>query len=117
MSFDFVNNGNYRNTGMFGAPVPNNSVPVDGYGIPIQQYQQPVQQQPINYNFGNGAQQQQQQRPMIDPRLYDTPNIVTNNNSFRFSVKDDNNSRVVSDIHVDEPITPETRRRGNLVQL
>lgn len=112
MSFDFVNSNGYRNTGNFGAPVPNSSI-MDGYGIPIQQNQQPVQQQPINYNFNQGQQQQVQQRQFVDPRVYDTPNIVVgNNNAFKFSVKEDPNSRVNTDIHVDEQIIPESRRRG-----
>ena len=117
MSFDFVNNGNYRNTSQgFGAPVPN-SVIADAYGIPIQQNQQPMQQQPINYNFGSNGMQQTQVinnpnvRPMVDPRLYDTPNITTNNTAFKFSVKDDPTNMVNTDIHVDEQIIPESRRR------
>ena len=50
MSFDFVNNGNYRNPGLnsqFGAPVPNQNI-INGYGIPTQvqqNIQQPQQQQ------------------------------------------------------------------------
>ena len=120
MSFDFVNNGNFRNTGNsgFGAPVPNSAV-LNGFGIPtgnnVVNGQEIIQQQqPINYNFPNNGRnvQPQQQRQFIDPRLYDTPEIVTNNSTFKFSVKDDPNQTTSSDIHVDEQVIPDAKRRG-----
>ena len=111
MSFDFINSNGYRNTGNFGAPVPNNAI-LDGYGIPIQQDNKPVQQNPISFNFQNNNQQiPNNTRPAVDPRLYDTPKIVTDNSSFKFTVKD-NNSHSNTDIKLDEQIIPESRRRG-----
>ena len=74
MSFDFVNSNGYRNTGNYGAPVPNSAV-MDGYGIPIQQNNRVVQQQPIPFNFGNQQPMNPQQRPMVDPRAFETPTI------------------------------------------
>ena len=116
MSFEFVDNRNYRNPSNngFGAPVPNNAI-MDGYGIPVNTgYNQPQQQQPINYNFGPTQQQTQvvNQRPYVDPRMYDTPTITTNNSSFKFNIKSDPNQVTSSDIHVDEPIVPDSRKRG-----
>jgi len=108
MSFDFVNNANYRNPGNtsgLGAPTPNQNI-MSGYGIPTQRQQ--VVQQPQYQQIP----QQQIQRQFVDPRVYDTPNIVTNNNSFKFSVKNDPNQTSSTDIHVDEQIIPEARKRG-----
>ena len=113
MSFDFVNSNGYRNTNDgYGAPVPNNAI-LDGYGIPIQQDSRPVQQNPIPFNFQNSNNNHQviNRKPAVDPRVYDTPTIVTNNSSFKFTVKDGSNNSN-TDIRVDDQIIPESRRRG-----
>lgn len=114
MSFDFVNGDRYRNPGVsngFGVPVPNRAI-MDGYGIPVNST--PQQQQPIDYNFNQGNQQPSQivnKRPYVDPRMFETPNIVTDNNSFKFAVKEDPNVKTSSDIPIDEPIS-ETKKKG-----
>lgn len=111
MSFDFINNGNYQNPSTynnFGAPVPRQNN-LSAYGIP----NAPVQQQPTQVVNNNGqVQPQYAQRPYVDPRVYETPKIVSNNNSaFSFSIKQPNQPST-GDVHVDEVITPESRRRG-----
>ncbi len=104
MSFDFINNGNYRNpsnSNGFGAPVPNNNI-MAGYGLQskiVNQGPQPV----ANGNIPN--------KQYVDPKVYETPKIVSNS-SFKFNVKDDPNQVTKSDIHVDEQITPESKKRG-----
>ena len=109
MSFDFINNGNYRNPGSangFGAPVPRN---LNAYGIPNTPAPQQQPTQLVN-QYGQ-PQAAYNQRPYVDPRMYDTPQIVSNNNSaFSFNVKNPNQPSS-GDVRVDEPIF-ETKRRG-----
>ncbi len=112
MSFDFINNGNYSNpsnSNGFGAPVPNNIVA--GYGIPTKTIEQG--QQPSNFVLPNKQQfnQMPQNRQYVDPRVYETPKIVSNS-SFKFTVKDNPNQITKADIPVDDPITPEAKKRG-----
>lgn len=110
MSFDFVDNGYYQNPSDragFGAPVPKSSI-IEGYGIPTRPQQQMYQQQQPQERIP----QQQMPRQYVDPRLFETPTIVTDNNSFKFAVKDNPNSISNSDIKVDDVVVPEARKRG-----
>lgn len=76
MSFDFIN---------------NNNVPYNAYGLPNPYSSQmnAIPQQQVNY------QQPMMQQQMVDPRIYDTPEIVTSGPKVKFTITDTDDKNLI----------------------